>query len=117
MFRAGWEAVQPKPQTLFWLLCTYECIGTLLQESIHGMESSKPGISRQPTICHNDEAMMEMMLRKSPLGDGFSKNLTPPPRRQACVMGISAFWDACEDGWIQGLASTYQLSDVVVFLS
>ena len=59
-------------------MCTDECIGTLLQESIHGMESSKSGVSSQPTICHNDEAMM-MVSRETPLGNGLSKHLTPPP--------------------------------------
>lgn len=34
------------------------------------------------------------------------------------MIGTSTFWDACvggwKDGWIQGLATTYQLADDVV---
>lgn len=33
------------------------------------------------------------------------------------MIGTSTFSDACVDGWIQGLATTYQLADdVVVFV-
>ena len=37
--------------------------------------------ANQPTIiCHNDEGMMMMVLvlRKTPLGNGHRKHLTPP---------------------------------------